>query len=65
MKWIKCSDKMPECHKKYLIFSLDYKEVHYAHYWGVGIFKQCYTPYTCDFLNVTHWMSLPKPPEDK
>ena len=64
MKWISVKDRLPENHIKCLIHSPDYRDIHYAHYWGVGIFKQCYTQYDIDFINVTDWMPLPDPPKE-
>ncbi len=61
--WIKCSNKMPNDMEKVLYYGNE-SEIRCGFYnekydwWqsGSGVLKSCF---------VTHWMSLPFPPEDK
>lgn len=70
MKWIKCSDQMPEDCQDLIAYGLFYEDI-----WGV---EQCRYTEGCwriengccrdnwNFEKVTHWMPLPeKPKEDK
>ena len=61
--WIKCSDKLPSTDKQVLFYDNSgqmYCGFYNSKYdwWqsGSGVLKSCF---------VTHWMSLPFPPEDK
>lgn len=61
MEWIKCSDRMPEQYKEVIIIT-DCKSIFVASLnsrmtWDDGDFFD-------DIRDVTHWMSLPNPPQD-
>ncbi|MDY5985554.1 MAG: DUF551 domain-containing protein [Lachnoclostridium sp.] len=73
-KWIPCSERMPEMHKKYLGDSEEYymisDEVIATDGNNVGIYQyeiddKCFRGWTDDGIKceneITHWMPLPKP----
>lgn len=69
-EWIKCSDRLPEINGNYLVY--DGEEIWMTSYkWhrkegnilGFGLFFKTDPPYVSG--EITHWMPLPKPPEEK
>lgn len=62
-EWISVKDRLPNYGDDCLIYIN--KEIHFAHYWQDD-FYQPYTSYNSRYIkkNITHYMPLPKPPED-
>lgn len=61
-KWISVKDRLPEDHVAVLVFDSVCRNIYKAwmsHDLGEW-FSEEYLP---DFLNITHWMPLPEPPE--
>lgn len=67
MKWIKCSDRLPEEEMAVLVMDQEmikaYIKPKIAWYEFIGCPKGFYIPGTVFRVIVTHWMPLPKPPE--
>ncbi|MBT0520909.1 DUF551 domain-containing protein [Morganella morganii] len=64
MKWIKCSEKMPEESGRYLCYVEEVNCLGKSHYqWNCSWNGECFRD---DALSgrVTHWMPLPQPPEE-
>lgn len=61
MEWININDREPEDVARCLVTDGEVVDimVYYGPYKGV----QEWTSFTCQTLDVTHWMPLPKPPE--
>lgn len=62
-EWISVKDRLPEDHVAVLVFDSVCRNIYKAwmsHDLGEW-FSEEYLP---DFLNITHWMPLPEPPED-
>lgn len=63
MKWIKCSERMPEADVSVLALWNGGIQVLFVHsstgLWDDGDFWSC-----IDHDEVTHWMPLPQPPEE-
>lgn len=72
MKWIKCSENLPEIHKSILV--TDGANIWVSYRLNPDIIPTCKTPYfPCACCNscpewstdITHWMLLPIPPSDQ
>lgn len=62
MKWIKCTDRLPEEGRQYLISYGSKGRMMVT--WGTAIIEM--SKGKCDFpeIKITHWMELPKAPID-
>jgi len=58
MKWIKCSERMPENEQTVLVWHGHYEYQEILEWTGKQWSPLYYSPY-----RITHWMPLPDPPE--
>lgn len=58
-RWRNCSDELPEKDKYVLAFCPNLKSIEIAH-----ILDDEWRDFSWNYLEVTHWMPLPKTPED-
>ena len=61
-KWISVKDRLPEVKEDVLIYDSHHCNIFKAWYLG-HIHVWFSNEYLPQFINVTHWMPLPKPPE--
>ncbi len=60
MKWIKCSDRLPDKNGWYLVYRKNH-ELHTSYYKHYGWEDR--NSMVIFFTDITHWMPLPKKPK--
>ena len=62
-EWISVKDSLPQATEYVLIYDSHYRNIYKA--WYVGDIDVWFSnEYLPQFINITHWMPLPKPPKE-
>ena len=62
-EWVSVNDRLPQATEYVLIYDSHYRNIYKA--WYVGDIDVWFSnEYLPQFINITHWMPLPKPPKE-